>query len=125
MDPRLLKGDRVAVPIARGGVFALGLEGFGHGGLGGEAALVGDVGEEPVGVLVDETDGVAHTVLGDHVIERLIATAVDGFGEVFAVGAQPRDEEVAGDMRLGEEALVGEECFEAGGEVVETLSVEC
>lgn len=113
----------IHLSVGGGGAFALGFEGFGHGGLGGEAALVGDVGKEPVGLLVDEADGVTHAVLGNHVVERGVAAVADGFGEVFAVGAQACGEGVAGDVRLGEDMLVGEQCLEAGGKVVETVVV--
>ena len=68
---------RKQLSIGRRRALALRLEGLGHGGLRREAALLGDVGEAAVGVLVDEADGIAHTVLADHVVERMIAAAAD------------------------------------------------
>ena len=96
----------------------MGFEGFGHGGLGGEAAAVGDVGQKFVGMLVDEGDGVAHAVLADHVVEGLVAAATNHFGEVLGVGAEVLDERVDGDVRLGEDVVLGEQLLEAARQFV-------
>lgn len=49
--------------VARRGVFALGFESLGHGGLRGESTLFGDIGQSLVRVLVNEANGMAHTML--------------------------------------------------------------
>ena len=86
--------------------------------MGGEAATVGDVGQKFVGMLVDEGDGIAHAVLADHVVEGLVAAATNHFGEVLGVGAEVLDERVDGDVRLGEDVVLGEQLLEAARQFV-------
>ena len=65
---------------------------------------------------MDEGDGVAHAVLADHVIEGLVTAATNHFGEVLGVGAEVLDERVDGDVRLGEDVVLGEQFLEAVGQ---------
>ena len=102
-----------------GGGLALRLEGACHGGGLGESAVVGNVLQPAVGLLVDEADGMAHAVLVDHVVEVGVAQSADGLGEVLGVGGEALAERVAHDVFLGEEEVVAHQVIKAAGEVVE------
>ena len=107
-----VKRKRESAAVGGGGLFALGFEGLGHGGRRGETTQFGDIGQAVAGVLMDERNGITHTVLTNHVVERLIATAPDNLGQILRVGTETRDKRIDGDVRLGEYTFLVEQMLQ-------------
>ena len=56
---------------------------------------------------MNQTDGITHTMLVHHIVERAVSTTFDHFGDVFRIGAETCHEVVDGDVLLREDMFLG------------------
>ena len=83
-----------------------------HGGLRCEAAVVGNITQTAIGMLTNEADCIAHSMLVDHIVERTVAATLDDLGDVFRIGTETGYEQVDGDVLLREDVVLDEHTVE-------------
>ena len=110
--------------VGGGRFFAHLLESLGHGGGRREAAALGYEEQFGLGFGLNEPDSHLYAVSVDHVVERLIAAAVDDFGQVLGVDVHLREEALDGDVLFGNDGLVGQECLQFVPELLVPLVIE-
>lgn len=72
-------------------------------------------------MLVDKTNSMSHTVLRNHVVERLVAAPPNHLGQILAVRPQPPYQHITRDMWLGENLVLSKETLQTLNEVIETV----
>ena len=72
-------------------------------------------------MLMNQTDGITHTMLVHHIVERAVSTTFDHFGDVFRIGAETCHEVVDGDVLLRKDMFLGKSVVQPSCKVLESV----
>ena len=63
----------------------------------------------------------AHTMLANHIVERLVTAAAYHLRQIGGIGAQACRQQVAGDVLLGKDTLLGEQVVQLTAQLHKAL----